>query len=301
MASLRKLFNIINIRGLLLYDEPLSRHCTFRIGGKADLYAVPCDIDDLGKLLSVIRSESIPWFVIGGGANILFSDSGFRGIVIDTAGFNSVAFDGNIIHSGAGVKFSELAEKACGESLSGLEFFYGMPGTTGGSIYMNARCYSQSVSDVLYNVTFIDDNGEISYYTADKADFGYKISPFQNKQDIIIKAAFSLKEGDKKEMLEKMNGFKAEREAKGHYMYPCAGSVFKNNREFGQPSGKIIDSLGLRGLASGGAMVSPLHANIIVNTGKASSDDVRQLVSIIQEKVYKEFGFSLEREIIYID
>ena len=207
----------------------------------------------------------------------------------------------NIVCAEAGAKISNLAEFSCKSFLSGLEYFFGMPGTTGGSIYMNARCFGQSVSDILSKVTFINKEGELSDYKADKNDFGYKVSPFQNNENVIISAEFTLEENRKTDLFEKMAEFKKEREAKGHYAYPSAGSVFKNNRDFGQPSGKLIDSLGLRGFAVGGAMVSTLHANIIVNRGNALAKDVKELVTIIQEKVYNAYGYLLEREIIYIE
>ena len=138
-------------------------------------------------------------------------------------------------------------------------------------------------------------------YISDPGDFSYKISPFQGNRGIITEAEFVLAPGEKGELTEKMGAYKKEREEKGHYTYPCAGSFFKNNRNFGEPSGKIIDRLGFKGFSVGGAMVSPLHANIIVNAGNALSADVKELASLIQGKVYDEFGFTLEREVIYID
>ena len=266
MESLRKLFNKINIEGKLLFDEPLSNHCTFKIGGNADIYAVPSGIKDMEIIVSEIKKAAIPYIILGEGANILFSDKGFRGVVISTASLNKVSVKDNTAYAEAGAKISNLAELSGKSFLSGLEYFYGMPGTTGGTIYMNARCFGQSVSDALSKVTFINNAGEISDYKADKNDFGYKASPFQNSENVIIAAEFILEENREIDFFKKMAEFKKEREQKGHYAYPSAGSVFKNNRDFGEPTGKIIDSLGLRGFSIGGAMVSPLHANIIVNT-----------------------------------
>ncbi|MDX9801072.1 MAG: UDP-N-acetylmuramate dehydrogenase [Spirochaetia bacterium] len=301
MKSLSKLFNKININGTMLFDEPLSGHSTFKTGGNADLLAVPQNISALEELLSVIKENDIPYFILGGGANILFSDSGFRGVVIDMAGFNSISFNDCIVKSGAGAEFSLAAEEACKKSLSGLEYFYGMTGSTGGSEYMYARCYGKSVSDVLYKVKYLDELGKICTYRAKQGDFGYKKSPFQNTKNIILEAEFILQHSGRDILLDKSAEFKKDREAKGHYSFPCAGSVFKNNREFGHPSGKIIDSLGLRGFSIGGALVSPLHANIIVNNGNATSEDIKKLIHFIEEKVFKTYGFRLEREIIYID
>ncbi len=301
MESLRKLFNKINIEGKLLFDEPLSNHCTFKIGGSAEIYAVPNSIKDMESIFKIIKNYSVPYIILGEGANILFSDTGFDGVIISTANLNKVSVKDNIISAEAGAKISNIAEFSCKNFLSGLEYFYGMPGTTGGSIYMNARCFGQSVSDILSKVTFINEDGEISEYKVKKDDFDYKVSPFQNNKNIIISAEFILKENREINLSEKMADFKKERESKGHYAYPCAGSVFKNNRDYGQPTGKLIDSLGLRGFSIGGAMVSPLHANIIVNKGGALSEDVKELITLIQGKVYRAYGYLLEREIIYID
>jgi len=301
VESLRKLFNKINIKGQLLFDESLADHCTFKIGGNAQVYAVPSNLSDMEIILSEVKKASVPFLILGEGANVLFDDKGFNGVIISTTNLNKVSVKDNIVYAEAGSKISDLADFSCKSFLSGLEYFFGMPGTTGGAIYMNARCFGQSVSDILNKVFFINSNGEISDYKADKNDFDYKVSPFQNNKSVITGAEFILNENREIDLFEKMAGFKKERQEKGHYDFPSAGSVFKNNRDFGQPTGKIIDSLGLRGFSIGGAMVSPLHANIIVNKNNALAKDVKELVILIQEKVYKVYGYSLKREIIYID
>lgn len=306
MNILRKLFKKINIDGTLLYDELLSDHSTFKIGGQAEIFASPASVSDMEKILSIIKKEAIPYFVLGGGANTLFHDKGFKGVIINTSLLNSVSFKGNILTVGAGVAVSEQAKESCCKGFSGLEYFYGMPGSVGGSIYMNARCYGKSISDLKGKVTYIDDNGDIGEYIIKQKDFDYKKSPFMETKNIILEAVFQLEESaankvSKKEIEEKMISFKKEREEKGHYQYPSAGSVFKNNKDFGEPTGKIINNLGLKGLSQGGVMISPLHANIIVNTGKGRAEEVKTLVEIVKEKVFKSYGFSLEREIIYAD
>ncbi|MCL2295056.1 MAG: UDP-N-acetylmuramate dehydrogenase [Spirochaetes bacterium] len=302
MESLRKLFKNINIEGEVLFDEPLSNHCTFKIGGNAAVFAAPVSLEEMEIILSEVKKAAVPFFILGEGANILFSDNGFDGLIISTTGLGKASIKENVLCAEAGAKISDLAEFSCKSFFAGLEYFFGMPGTTGGSIFMNARCFGQSVSDILNKVFYINKAGEIAEYKIDKNDFNYKVSPFQKNDGIIISAEFVLEEKRETNLLEKMAEFKKEREAKGHYTFPCAGSVFKNNREFGEPTGKIIDSLGLRGFAIGGAMVSPMHANIIVNaSGNARAKDVKEIVSVIEEKVYKAYGFALEREIIYVD
>ena len=301
MRSLRKLLNNINIRGEILYDEPLSLHSTFRIGGNADIYVKVFNIDDIILTKKAADKENIPLYPIGGGANILFQDKGFRGIILDTSNLKAVSIDKERVSVKAGVEMSTLAEFTVNKNLKGLEAFYGMPGCAGGSIYMNARCYGISISDKIETVTYIDKNNSIIKYIYNENDLNYKISPFQNKNIIILNAVFKLDINNLHDIKKKMLSYKIEREEKGHYLYPCAGSVFKNNREFGEPTGKIIDKLGLRGVSIGGAMVSEKHANIIVNKGNATEKDVKNLIEYIKERIFDSFGIHLEREIIYVE
>ncbi len=301
MKSLRKLFNKINIRGEILFEEPLTLHSTFRIGGNADIYVKPQDEKSVRLIKEIADENSIPVYPIGGGANILFQDKGYRGIILDTSDLKGISFDNELVYAEAGVEMSGLAEFTAGKSLKGLETFYGMPGCAGGSIFMNARCYGTSVSDRIIKVTYLDSSNSISTYSFSKKDFGYKVSPFMDKNVIILSAVFSLEEDEAPLLLKRMLSYRKEREEKGHYLFPCAGSVFKNNRDFGEPTGKIIDRLGLRGFKIGGAMISEKHANIIVNTGGATEKDVKNLIDLIEDKVFESFGFRLEREIIYVD
>ncbi len=309
MKSVRKLFNKINIDGQILFNEPLSSHSTFRIGGNADVFIRAASVNDLIKIKQTASEEGVPLYPLGEGANILFPDRGYRGVILDTSGLYSFKLDYKsdfsskkiLVKASAGVKISSLAEVCTMEGLAGLENFYGMPGYIGGSVYMNARCYGVSLSDRIESVFYLDENCDINEYIYNENDFDYKKSPFQDKNVIITGALFSLIKNNSGELLNSMYSFKDQRKAKGHYLYPCAGSVFKNNRDFGEPSGKIIDRLGLRGYSIGGAMVSEKHANIIVNRGNATEKDIKNLIDYIYTKVFESFGFSLEREIIYVD
>jgi UDP-N-acetylmuramate dehydrogenase len=304
VKSLRKLFNIINIDSEIIFDEPLYLHSTFKIGGNADAYVKISSAEDIINIKKAALLENIPLYPLGEGANVLFSDKGYRGIIIDTSLLDSVTFEGSSgteVRAQSGVKMSDLSEICVEKGLKGLENFYGMPGFVGGSIYMNARCYGVSVSDRIKSVTYIDSECRLNEYIYDENDFRYKISPFQNKDVIIFDTVFFLKNNPAPELRKYMFTCKEERKAKGHYLYPCAGSVFKNNREFGEPTGKIIDRLGLRGYSLGGAMVSDIHANIIVNKGDATEKDIKNLIDFVCRKVFDSFGFKLEREVIYVD
>jgi UDP-N-acetylmuramate dehydrogenase len=200
----------------------------------------------------------------------------------------------------SGTRTDDAVRWAAAYSFSGLEDFAGLPGTIGGAVWMNARCYEHAVSDILVGTTFLDECLERVTAPTDPAAFAYKKSPFQGRKTVILEAVFSLRPGEPALVADKTAARRAERAAKGHFRYPSAGSIFKNNRDFGKPTGKIIEELGLRGFRSGGAQIAPWHGNFIINTGGATADDVRRLITLTEEKAFQTFGFKLEREVIYV-
>jgi UDP-N-acetylmuramate dehydrogenase len=296
--------------GLFRFDEPMSEHTTFRVGGPADLWIRPegdTFPEYAGALIQAARRGGIPVFVLGGGANLVVADAGIRGIVLDTGGWTGAdrKWDGaseKEVFFRAGTPAGKAVEYAAAQNLSGLEFLAGMPGTIGGALWMNARCYEKSVSDVLAGAEILDLSGEkpvrriIPYR---ETDFGYKKSPFQTLDALILGGCFALAERPRAEIHREMEEHRRDREAKGHYRYPSAGSVFKNNREFGAPTGKIIDDLGLKGFAVGDAQIAPWHGNIIINRGKARAADIRALAELVRERVLRERGLELECEILF--
>jgi len=289
------------IEAKVLTQEKMSLHTTFKIGGEADYFVVPKNILALEKVRERAIQAGLKYFILGGGANVLFPDTGYNGVVIATEGLNQLFMETNgLLHAGCGAAISDVAWFASRAGRAGLQFFYSMPGSTGGAIYMNARCYNASISDALKEAVYLDREGSVHTLKTAEGGFDYKKSPFQTNGGIILEGIFATTGGDAAGLLAEMEGYKADREAKGHFAYPCAGSVFKNNREFGLPSGKIIDNLGLRGYTIGGAKISEHHANIIVNSGNATAQDVKELVSLVQDKVKEAYGFQLEREIIYV-
>jgi UDP-N-acetylmuramate dehydrogenase len=290
----------INIRGELRADEPLADHTTFRVGGPADLYALPQTRDDLKTLLRAARRDSVPTFLLGGGANILVSDRGFRGLVIDMGRFDSIRHSGDLLEVGAGASISDAAAFAADHGLQGLEFIYSMPGSAGGAVWMNARCYGGEIVQVLHHVDLVTPDGGDRRYLTDSRDFEYKKSPFQRSADAMVSIGFTVLDGDRDGLWQQMREYEADRRAKGHFDLPCAGSVFKNNRAFGMPSGKIIDDAGLRGTRVGGAQVSDRHANIVVNTGTATADEIRSLIERIEQQVALKTGYRLEREVLLV-
>ncbi|MDR2095573.1 MAG: UDP-N-acetylmuramate dehydrogenase [Treponema sp.] len=284
------------------YDEPMSAHTTFRVGGPADVWVRP-----LGGalpayaslLLDAAGKEGIKVFILGGGANILVADRGIRGIVLDTGGWKGMD-RGEGVAFRSGTPVDEALEAAAAAGLGALEFLAGMPGTIGGAVWMNARCYDTSVSDVLLAVEILDEGFNRTWIPFRAEDFAYKKSPFQGRDVLILAACFALNPEPEAAIRAKMEEHHRDREAKGHYRFPSAGSAFKNNRAFGKPTGRIIDELGLKGLSRGGAAVAPWHGNIIINTGNAAAADLRVLMEEIAARVRAALGIELENEILFI-
>lgn len=312
----------INISGPLCplrENEDMKAHTTFKTGGPAELFAEPATSGEVETLLREARAAGLPVLVTGEGANLLVSDRGVSGLVISTRRLASLFLEKPrerppvnpragqqetvILRAGAGASISRAAAFAADSGLGGLEFLYSMPGSAGGAVWMNARCYGFSVSDVLESVIFLDAGLALRYADMKeplfRGGFGYKRSPFQAESSFILEAAFCLRPSLPHEAWKKMRAIEEDRRAKGHFAAPSAGSVFKNNRAFGAPTGEILDGLGFRGRAEGGARVSPLHANIIINEKNASSSDIRRLIEILQTAAAEKTGFRLEPEIIY--
>ncbi len=289
---------MFNINGILVRHEPLWRHCSFAIGGPADFYAVPRDEDDLKNLLLGAADSGIPYFILGGGSNILMADKGFRGLVIDTRSFNDYQVQEQTLILGAGMPVSDAAWFSGASGLAGLDFLFGMPGSVGGAIWMNARCYDEEIADKLLWVDLMYPDGRISRIPMKKSEWAYKLSPFQSLNGTILRAGFAVTRGEQAELKASMREKRNDREAKGHYKKPCAGSAFKNNRAFGAPSGLLIDRCGLKGTRIGGARVSDWHGNIIINDQGAAASDVRKLLIMVRARVEEDTGFLLEEEVL---
>ena len=305
-VTIRQFAEKINICGQVLFDEPMDRHTTFKVGGPADCMVIPTNSEEVKQTLDEAHRAGLPVFVLGGGANILVSDAGIRGVVMDMSGLKGITVSppdatGTVLFGvGAGLPISDASAAAADSGLGGLDFIYSMPGSVGGALWMNARCYDSEISEVLESADLIDAQGNSIHFLPGSADWAYKRSPFQNRRLAILRATFRLVLGDSSALWVRMREVQADRERKGHFAAPCAGSVFKNNREFGAPSGVIIDSVGLRGRVEGGAKVSDTHANIIINTGTATASDIRRLMDIVRTRVQAERGFLLEPEVILV-
>ena len=280
-------------------NEPLSLHSSFRIGGNADLFLIPTGEKSLTELTKMIKQTSERVYFLGNGTNILFSDDGYRGTVVSLGGLRNVSVDGDEISAGAGVPLITVCKAARDSSLAGMEFAYGIPGSVGGAVYMNAGAYGGMTADILKESTYIDLNDfSLKTIPLEEHDFGYRDSVYKHTDRVIVSAKFSLQKGDKDVISAQMNDIMARRVDKQPLEYPSAGSVFK--RPEGHFAGQLIEESGLKGYSVGGAQVSEKHAGFIINKGGATAGDVLGLIEHIREVVNKNYGILLECEIIYV-
>lgn len=285
-------------KGKFLFKENMSKHTTLRVGGKADLLYIPKDLEDFKKVLEIILKERIPYYVLGNGSNVLVSDRGIKGVVLKTSGtLNAFGITKNKLTAWTGANITLLALHARKKSLSGLEFSEGIPGTIGGSLVSNAGTCFGSIAEVLDRVLVLEPHGDEVMLENTDLKFGYRFSTFQEGKYIILKVFLNLKEEDTKAIKEKMEYLKQKRMSSQPNL-PNAGSIFKNTD--GYSAGYLIDKVGVKGLQVGDALVSPLHANFIVNTGKAKAQDIAKIMKYISKRVYEEFGIKLEQEIVLL-
>lgn len=273
----------------------LSEYTSFRIGGPADELILPKTTESLVRLLSALREYGIRHLILGNGSNVLFSDIGYRGTVILTTSLRSYTVEGTKIHAECGVPLGALAVAAASAGLTGLEFAYGIPGTLGGAVYMNAGAYGGEIADVLEKSASLETDGRICERSAHELDFGYRSSVFQISGGTVLSATLSLQKGDPAEIRGKMKDFMSRRQEKQPLEYPSAGSTFK--RYPGYYTGKLIEDAGLKGYCVGGAKVSEKHAGFVINTGGATCADVLALIRHIQNTVCEKFGIMPECEI----
>ncbi len=295
--SFNEKLNNLNIK--FTENEPMREHTTFRIGGPADYFITVETSEELTNAISVCKEFSVEYMIIGNGSNLLIRDEGLRLAVIKLSGeFKEISVDGDVIRCGAGVTLSKLCTFALANSLSGLEFAFGIPGTVGGAVYMNAGAYGGEIKDVLKSSTHLDANGEVKTVSAESLNLGYRYSVYKDNKNIILSAEFKLTAGKTEEIKAKMDDFMQRRVTKQPLEYPSAGSVFK--RPEGAFAGALIENCGFKGYSVGGAQVSEKHSGFIINKGDATCEDVLNLVKEIQNKVKAETGYTLEREIILL-
>jgi len=278
------------------FDEPLGRYTTFRIGGPADLFYETETEAELVKAVKLSRELEVPFFILGGGSNVLISDEGFRGIVIKNKVSNIKFQEGKIV-AGSGTPLARLVEEAANHSLSGLEFCVGIPGTIGGAVVGNAGVKDKAIGELIEKIKVFNERGEIEYINQDDCQFKYRTSRFQKESGVILEVVLQLEKNEGKDIRVEMLRFLETR--KDQPKEPSAGSIFKNPSR--QSAGELIEQVGLKGESEGQAQVSEEHANWIVNLGGARCQDVLELLSLAKSKVRMKFGIELEEEIQIID
>jgi len=279
--------------------EPIAKYTTFGIGGPADLFYEAKTREELVRAVRLAQKLNISFFILGAGSNILVADEGLRGFVIAVCNtkFKIQKEDSKFkIIAGAGMKLTELVGVAADRGLTGLEFAAGIPGTVGGAVRGNAGAWQQSIGDFVSSVKIIDESGEFKSLKKEECRFSYRDSRFKRSNEIILEVNFCLRKGDRKLIKKKIDEYISERS--GQPKEASAGCVFVNPKP--QPAGYLIDQCGLKGKKIGDAQISPKHANFIINLGKATADDVLQLIKIAKEEVKKKFGIELKEEICLV-
>ncbi len=282
--------------GRILTNESMSRHTTFRIGGPADVFAVPRTIEEAGQIVRICREQSIPYYVIGNGSNLLVSDAGYRGVILQLyKNLSEISVDGETMTVQAGAMLSVMAKRALEHGLTGFEFASGIPGTVGGAVVMNAGAYGGEMKDVLEEVTVLTGESTAETVPAEELELGYRHSVIPEKGWIVLGAKFKLQKGDPGKISARMEELRLQRVAKQPLDLPSAGSTFK--RPEGYFAGKLIMEAGLRGFSVGDAQVSEKHCGFVVNKGKATAEDVYRLIREVTARVWEHSGVTLEPEV----
>ncbi len=294
-----KCFNDLLGEEKVRISEPMNRHTTFRIGGPADYFLLPSTAEEIKKILEICKEKELPYFILGNGSNLLVSDEGYCGVIIQLyRNYGGITVEGTNIRAGAGALLSQIASAAKNASLTGFEFAGGIPGTLGGAVVMNAGAYGGEMKDVLKEVTVMTEQGEIMTIPAEKLEMGYRTSLVKKAGYLVLEAVISLKVGDVEEIKAIMKDLTEKRVSKQPLEYPSAGSTFK--RPEGYFAGKLIMDAGLRGYQVGGAQVSEKHCGFVINKGNATAADVCGLMKDVQEKVQEQFGVTLEPEVKFL-
>lgn len=295
------IFNLAEILGCeARKNEPMSKHTSFKIGGNADAYIKVNNLSKLSAILKECQDSDVDYMILGNGSNLLVSDEGIRGAVIRLDGdFRKITLvDDTTIFCGAGATLAYLCKFALNCGLTGLEFAWGIPGTVGGAVFMNAGAYDGEMKDVVHSVSHISPRGEIGRTEKDDLDFGYRTSVYRSNNMIITGVTLKLKKGNPDEIRAKMDDYMSRRSTKQPLEYPSAGSVFK--RPEGNFAGALIEQCGLKGKSCGGAQVSEKHAGFIINKSNATAKDVRDLIGEIKKTVSDKTGYNLECELIIL-
>lgn len=282
--------------GEVRIDEMMKNHTSFKIGGPADIMILPKDEDEILRAIKACRDNNIDFFIMGNGSNLLIKDGGIRGVVIKiNDNFNDIKISGDKVYAKAGALLTALSRRAAENSLTGVEFANGIPGTIGGAVTMNAGAYGGEIKDIVTKVRVIDKGNNIIEYKNDDMNFGYRTSKVIEDDLVVLGMEIQLKDGNYNKIKEKMQELTKKRTSKQPLELPSGGSTFK--RPKGYYAGKLIDDSNLRGFQYGGAQVSEKHCGFVVNIGGATCEDVLGIIKTVQKTVMDKFGVELETEI----
>lgn len=284
-------------QGIVKIDEPMRKHTNFKIGGNADVFVIAKNIEEIKCVIKFSKENNILLTILGNGSNVLVSDKGIRGIVLQvgTKEIKIEKHENALIEVDAGAMLGALAQILLKQSISGFEFAAGIPGSIGGAIRMNAGAYGGEMKDIVKNVTVLNEKGEISVLTNEECEFSYRHSRFTDSKEIVIKVTLKLPLGNEAEIKAKMDEYDQSRREKQPLNLPSAGSTFKRGSDF--ITAKLIDECGLKGYTSGDAQVSTLHAGFVVNLGNATAQDVLNVVNHVKQVVLEKTGKQIELEV----
>jgi UDP-N-acetylmuramate dehydrogenase len=283
--------------GKVKRNELLSQHTTMKIGGPADIFIEPSSLENIQKVMTFLKDRQIPWRAIGRGSNLLVSDKGIEGVVIKLgSGLDHLTINDSTITVGGGHSLVSLSTLISKKGLSGLEFASGIPGSLGGAVYMNAGAHGSDISKILTKAHILFEDGSIEWITSDEMEFTYRTSVLQKKRPgIVLEAEFQLTKGDRTAIVSRMQKNKDYRKETQPWNFPCAGSIFRN--PLPNYAGKLIEDAGLKGFQMGGAKISEMHGNFIVNAGNATAKDVLDLIQYIKDTILKLYGIKMETEV----
>ncbi|MGE1044441.1 UDP-N-acetylmuramate dehydrogenase [Bacillus sp. GMs2/1] len=283
--------------GRVLVNEPLARYTTMKIGGPADILIVPKHVAGIEKTLQLVKQYKTKWTVIGRGSNLLVSDQGIEGVVIRLGeGLDHLEVEKHKVRVGSGYPLIKLSTLLSRQGLAGLEFASGIPGSVGGAVYMNAGAHKSDISSVLSKALILFEDGTIDWLTNKELEFSYRASVLQTKRPgIVLEAVFQLQAGKREEIVRSMQNNKDYRRETQPWNHPCAGSVFRN--PIPHFAGDLVEKAGLRGYRIGGAQISEMHGNFIVNTGGASAQDVLSLIELIKHTIKDKFDVDMHTEV----
>ena len=280
-------------------DEPMKLHTTFRVGGPADYFVMPENSQQVKQVIKICQEAGVPWYVVGNGSNLLVGDGGYRGVIIQIyKNLSGIEIAGGTVKAQAGALLSRIGACALQESLTGMEFACGIPGTIGGAVVMNAGAYGGEMKDILKSVTVLKEDGEEAVLLADQLQLGYRTSIVKEKGYVVLEAVLGLEKGDAGQIAGRMEELKKQRVEKQPLEFPSAGSTFK--RPQGHFAGKLIMDAGLRGYRVGGASVSAKHCGFVINDREATARDIRMLMEDVQRIVREQFQVELEPEVKFL-